>query len=314
MIVGKDVIGVSQTGGGKTGAYLIPILNQYANNKVSVDQHQTLIIVPTRELAYQIEKELYDFDIKQLRLWPLICIGGTDMRRQMSQARKTNQFVIGTPGRLTDMINRGAINLQKVHTIILDEMDRMLDMGFIDEITDILQNLPANVQKGFFSATLNKKIKPTLDKFAGGVEITQINHPKPSEFVDQSMIKLAREDKKTEVLVDLLKQEKNKSIIFVNTKSETEFVYNHLKQQGFVTDYIHGDRPQGARTRIIKQYRSISDAILVATDVAARGLDIDDITHVINYDEPHSEEDYIHRIGRTGRAGRFGKAVTFVRR
>jgi ATP-dependent RNA helicase RhlE len=154
MIVGKDVIGVSQTGGGKTGAYLIPILNQYANNKVSVDQHQTLIIVPTRELAYQIEKELYDFDIKQLRLWPLICIGGTDMRRQMSQARKTNQFVIGTPGRLTDMINRGAINLQKVHTIILDEMDRMLDMGFIDEITDILQNLPANVQKGFFSATL----------------------------------------------------------------------------------------------------------------------------------------------------------------
>jgi superfamily II DNA/RNA helicase len=314
MMLGQDVVAVSETGSGKTGAYLIPILNQYLSKRQAPDQFQTLIVVPTRELAYQIDKELNDFNLRGFKLWSVICIGGTDMRRQIQQAKKPNQFIIGTPGRLIDLIDKGVIKLSQVQTVILDEMDRMLDMGFIDDISTILQGIPLNTQKGFFSATLNKKIEPTLNRFAKDVPVTKISHPKPSEFVDQSMIELSREDRKIDTLVNILDEKRPKSIIFANTKSETEFIYNKLNSLGFTADYIHGDRQQSTRTRIIKQFRQIPEAVLVATDVAARGLDIDDVTLVINYDEPHSEEDYIHRIGRTGRAGRFGQAITLVKR
>ncbi len=314
MLQGENVVAISQTGSGKTAAYLIPILNKILTRDKSAVKFQTLIIVPTRELAYQIEKELFDFHFKRHGLFSLVCIGGTDMRRQIRFARKHNDFVIGTPGRLIDLVEKGVLDLSKFDTLIVDEMDRMLDMGFIDDISWVIEKLPENIQHGFFSATLNKKIEPIIQRFAPKAPIVRVNHPKPSEYVDQTMVQINRNDDKFEALLEVLRSEKNKSIIFVSTKSETERVMKKLHDLGFDVHYLHGDRPQNHRTRVIRDYRRLANGILVATDVAARGLDIDDVTQVVNYDEPNTYEDYIHRIGRTGRAGKYGKAVTLVKR
>jgi superfamily II DNA/RNA helicase len=316
ILQGKDVVGVSQTGSGKTAAYLIPILNQYLNGYSTSHKPkpQTLIIVPTRELAYQIEKELFRLNLKVFNLYSLICIGGTDIRRQIRMAKKSNHFIIGTPGRLVDLCKRKVLDLSKVNTLVVDEMDKMLDMGFVDDITWLIDQLPENKQSCFFSATTDKKVQPILEKFAPKVAFTTVNHPKPSEFVEQRAVVLKRHEKKLDILSNILSNQEGKTIVFVSTKSETERVAKKLSEIGLSVDYIHGDRSQSSRTRVLKKYRSSQKGVLVATDVAARGLDIDDVLQIINYDEPQSVEDYIHRVGRTGRAGKFGKAVTLVQR
>jgi ATP-dependent RNA helicase RhlE len=309
----KDVIGLAQTGSGKTGSYLIPLLHNAVTKEAKNPNAVTLIIVPTRELAFQVENELFEFGIKDLRLFSAICVGGMPIYDQIRKLKKPTQFIIGTPGRLMDLAERGVLKLDKVTSVVVDEVDRMLDMGFIDDINWIMDRIPETRQGLFFSATFNKSIAPILEKLSPNAHLVKVEGQKPSPFVEQSMIHVRDRKKKLETLFDLIKDAgEMKALVFINTKSETERVAQYFSEEGLHAVYLHGGKPQKSRLRTIKDFKSMKTGFLVATDVAARGLDIDDITHVFNYDEPDSVETYIHRIGRTGRAGRYGKAVTLV--
>jgi ATP-dependent RNA helicase RhlE len=315
VLSGQDLVAISQTGSGKTGSFLIPLLNQTKEDHRNGIDRKTLIIAPTRELALQIDKELRAFDLARFGLFSQICIGGADIREQMRRLRKTNHFIIGTPGRIVDLAKRDALKLSDVKTIVLDEMDKMLEMGFVEDITWIIEQIEGQKQSLFFSATVNRQVEPVLKRFAPTATYVQIDNPSPSQFVEQSVIRIERGMTKMDVVKEYLEQEEvTKALIFVNTKSEVERITDVLEQEGFEVDYLHGDKSQGARTRTVNFFRKLKNGVLVATDVAARGLDISDISHVINYDEPKSEDDYIHRIGRTGRAGKYGKAVTLLAR
>ncbi|MEM1312791.1 MAG: DEAD/DEAH box helicase [Patescibacteria group bacterium] len=315
ILEGSDLVAISQTGSGKTGSFLIPLLHRTKEDQNKNLNRGALIVAPTRELALQIDKELRAFDLRKLGLYSQTCIGGADIREQMRRLRKPNHFIIGTPGRLVDLVKREALNLSNIKTVVLDEMDRMLEMGFVEDITWLIEQIKGSKQSLFFSATVNKQVEPVLKKFAPNATYVTVNNPSPSQFVEQSAIKVQQGQSKLEIISEYLERDEVvKAIIFINTKSEVEKVANNLARQGFEVDYLHGDKSQGARTRTVKFFRRIRSGVLVATDVAARGLDISDISHVINYDEPKSEDDYIHRIGRTGRAGRFGVAVTLLNR
>lgn len=309
----KDVIGLAQTGSGKTGSYLIPLLHNTVDKETKHPQSQTLIIVPTRELAFQVENELYQFGIKDLRLFSAICVGGMPIYDQIKKLKKPTQFIIGTPGRLMDLAERKVLKLENVTSVVVDEVDRMLDMGFIDDINWIMERIPESRQGLFFSATFNKSISPILDRLSPNAQLVKVEGQKPSPFVEQSVIHIKDRRQKLETLFELVKSESEmKALVFINTKSETERVAKYFADEGMKAVYLHGGKPQKSRLRTIKDFKLMKTGFLVATDVAARGLDIDDITHVFNYDEPDSVETYIHRIGRTGRAGRYGKAVTLV--
>ena len=311
----KDVIGLAQTGSGKTGSYLIPLLHNLVEREKSDSNKTALIIVPTRELAFQVEKELWEFGIKYLGLYAVTCVGGMNIRQQITKLRKPNQFVIGTPGRLMDLAERNVLKLDTISTVVVDEVDRMLDMGFIDDINWIMDRIPTSRQGLFFSATFNKAIEPILKRLAPDASVIQIEGQKPSPFVEQTMLKITNKREKMDALLRLAETESQiKGLVFINTKNETERVAQSFKDAGFQTVYLHGGRSQQSRLRTIKEFKKMKQGFMVATDVAARGLDIDDITHVFNYDEPQDVETYIHRVGRTGRAGRYGKAVTLVAR
>jgi superfamily II DNA/RNA helicase len=315
LLEGKDLVAISQTGSGKTGGFLIPMLDKAKRADLEGKLFQTLIIAPTRELAFQIEKELHLFDMRRFGFWTQTCVGGTSMMDQIRNLRKTNQFIIGTPGRLVDLVKRGALNLSKINAIVLDEMDRMLEMGFIEDITWLVEQTPADHQSLYFSATLNSTIRPILKRFSPDAVYVELQQPEPSHFVDQDVVRIGRSESKLDVLVEILSREEvTKTLIFVNTKQAAEFVTDHLQQNDQRADYIHGGKTQSNRTRTLGQFKRMKEAVLVATDVAARGLDVTDITHVINFDEPQSYEDYIHRIGRTGRAGKYGVALTILNR
>ena len=315
VLAGQDLVAISQTGSGKTGSFLIPLLNQTKEDHRNGIDRKTLIIAPTRELALQIDKELRAFDLARFGLFSQICIGGADIREQMRRLKKTNHFIIGTPGRIVDLAKRDALKLSDVKTIVLDEMDKMLEMGFVEDITWIIEQIEGQKQSLFFSATVNRQVEPVLKRFAPTATYVQIDNPSPSQFVEQSVIRIERGKTKMDVVKEYLEQDEvTKALIFVNTKSEVERITDALEQEGFEVDYLHGDKSQGARTRTVNFFRKLKNGVLVATDVAARGLDISDISHVINYDEPKSQDDYIHRIGRTGRAGKYGKAVTLLAR
>ena len=301
----KDVIGIANTGTGKTAAFLIPKINHTLLNK----NERTIILTPTRELALQIEKEFVDFS-KGLNLYAVSCIGGTSIRKQFFDLKRSYNFVIGTPGRVKDLIQRKALNLASFNTVILDEADRMLDMGFINDIRFILEKMPGDKQALCFSATLSNEIEGLCNKFLTSPIKVSVKVRESSENVDQQTI---RSDDKIGTLCDLLEKDNFKKIlIFGRTKHGVEKLSKVLKIKGYNAESIHGDKTQAKRQRALDGFKGNKIKILVATDVAARGLDIDDITHVINYDMPSTYEDYVHRIGRTGRCQKKGTAITFM--
>jgi ATP-dependent RNA helicase RhlE len=310
---GVDIIGLADTGTGKTAAFLLPILDKIVRARVNKVFEKAIIIAPTRELAQQIERELIDLTNRNMDIFSVLCVGGMDIRRQIQQLRNGADVVIGTPGRLGDLIDRRLINLKEYNTVVLDEVDRMLDMGFVDEITKLLAGLPPNRHSLFFSATMPRSLEGLVNSFLNNPTKVQISTAGASQNVNQDVVKMERGQSKPDKLISILKElPGSKSLIFCQTKHFTETLSEILNDAGLHAEAIHGDRSQGQRTRALRRFRENDVRIMVATDVAARGIDIKDITHVINYDEPNNYEDYIHRVGRAGRAGKEGHALTFI--
>jgi len=307
ILKNKDVIGIANTGTGKTGAFLIPLLNKIVKDR----NNRVLIIVPTRELAQQIRDEIRIFS-QSMGIYTTLCIGGSYIRNQIYELRRNPHFVIGTPGRLKDLIERKNLRLEKFNHVVLDEVDRMLDMGFIQDIKLLISLLPKQRQSLFFAATLSNEINTLMQSFLNNPVRISVKTHDASVNVDQDVIRVSGFQKMA-TLENLLKNEDFKKVlIFGRTKHGVERLCNNLYQKGFKVTSIHGDKPQFQRTQAIRYFKEDVVKILVATDVASRGIDIVDITHVINYDPPATYEDYVHRIGRTGRADKKGIALTFV--
>lgn len=307
-MAGRDIIGLADTGTGKTAAFLLPLIE-----KVYKDRSQkVLIVAPTRELATQIENEFRQFSW-DMKIFSALCVGGAPIFKQIGNLRRDPNFVIGTPGRLADLSNRCQIDYTTFNNIVLDEVDRMLDMGFIDEITTILKALPETKQSFFFSATMSTKIKHIVEAFAVNPISVSTKTGHGSSNVDADVVRVHNYADKFNQLTELLKKEEvEKTLIFIETKREVEKMATELSREGFKVDSLHGDKKQSQRTRALNQFRDSTIDILVATDVAARGLDVKNISHVINYTVPQTYDDFIHRIGRTGRGTSRGYAYTFV--
>ena len=308
VLKGEDVVGIANTGTGKTAAFLIPLINKVLHDR---DEH-ILIVVPTRELAIQIQDELRGFT-RMLQIFSVCCVGGAPIGPQMKQLRMKNNFIIGTPGRLKDLIERKYIHLDRFRTVVLDEADRMLDMGFINDIKFMMSLMPVERHTLFFSATLSDEINRLISQFLNNPVKISVKTRDTSKAVDQDVVRVGRDDNKLDVLANLLSHEDfSKVLIFGKTKHGVERLAQDLVKRGFGAESIHGDKNHSKRQRALGQFKNNKAQILVATDVAARGLDIADVSHVINYDLPATYEDYVHRIGRTGRGGKKGKALTFV--
>jgi superfamily II DNA/RNA helicase len=307
ILKGIDVVGIADTGTGKTAAFLVPLINKVLGNRKA----KVLIVAPTRELAAQTDQELKNL-AKGLKIFSVCCVGGTSVSRQMSELRYFNNFIIGTPGRLKDLIDRKRINLAEFSTIVLDEADRMLDMGFINDMRFLMAGMPQNRQTLFFSATLSPEIDRLIGEFLRDPVKISIKTRDTSQNVEQDVVKINGRNK-TEVLRELLAREEfSKVLIFGRTKHGVENLCKTLEKNGFKTESIHGDKNYSRRVKSLELFKQDRIQVLVATDVAARGLDIANVSHVINYDLPQSYEDYIHRIGRTGRGNQYGKALTFI--
>ncbi len=307
ILEGRDVIGIANTGTGKTGAFLIPLLNKVINNR----SQKVLIIVPTRELAVQIEEELLIFS-KNLAVNSVLCIGGVGMGEQLQGLRSKHDFVIGTPGRILDFKKQGKINLYSYNNIVLDEVDRMMDMGFINDIKTIISQVTPKRQSLFFSATIPPKTLPIVHSFLRNPQTITVKFTETVEGIKQDVIRASGKEK-IYVLQDLLRKEEfDKVLVFGRTKWGMEKLSKSLLSAGFKVASIHGNKNQNQRQRALTQFKNNQIQVLLATDVASRGLDIEDVSHVINYDQPASYEDYIHRIGRTGRANKKGVALTFI--
>lgn len=308
LLNGRDVIGIANTGTGKTAAFLLPLIHKTFKHAAE----KALIIVPTRELALQIEDELREFS-RGSGLNSALCIGGAHIMEQMRSLARNPSFVIGTPGRLKDLIERKKLDLSGFNNIVLDEVDRMLDMGFVHDIKYLVSLMQTPRQSMFFSATMPSEIAELAKKFLNDPVTIAIKSRATSENVDQDVIHVAPSEEKIEVLHNLLvKPEFQKVLIFGRTKHGVDKLAHRLEERGFKVDSIHGDKSQPQRQRALRRFSKDEIAILVATDVAARGLDIPDVTHVINYELPENYEDYIHRIGRTGRGDKKGHALTFI--
>ena len=301
------MVGIANTGTGKTAAFLIPLIN-----KVLLNRHEkVLILAPTRELAIQIDDQFRILS-QGLSLYSTVCIGGASISYQMRGLYRNPNFVIATPGRLIDLHERTAIKLHTFTTIVLDEVDRMLDMGFVPDIRKIISFLPEQRHSLFFSATMQPVIEDIMRTFSRDPVMISVKKAHTSANIQQKVMKVLGKDK-TEMLHDLLNQTGfEKVLIFGRTKHGVDRLARSLQERGFQVASIHGDKTQFQRKRAIDIFKQNQVKVLLATDVAARGLDIDNVTHVINYDMPQSQEDYIHRIGRTGRADAKGIAITFV--
>ena len=307
-MAGKDVMGLADTGTGKTAAFALPILQKLIANP----NETALIVAPTRELAVQIRDEIRDLSLG-MNIYSCILIGGSDMRRQLDELRRRPHIYIGTPGRLRDLYNRRALHLESTTTVVLDEMDRMLDMGFVKEITELLSFVPKNHQTLLFSATVDAHVEGIALKFMVNPVKVSVKTSASSGNVEQNVIRASGKAHKVNTLCELLsKQEFQKVLIFGRTKYGVEELSNELIKAGINAGAIHGDKRQNQREQVLRQFKSDQLRVLIATDVAARGIDVKNITHVINFDQPNTYEDYIHRIGRTGRAGKMGIALTFV--
>ncbi|KTD73964.1 DEAD/DEAH box helicase [Legionella tucsonensis] len=310
LLKGRDAIALAQTGTGKTAAFALPILQNLAPN---VQDTQALILAPTRELAIQVAEQFELLSANQRGVTVAVLCGGQDYGRQLKQLRAGAQVVVGTPGRILDHIDRRTLQLNNLRTFILDEADEMLRMGFIEDIETIMAKLPEKKQIGLFSATMPHRIRQIANTYLHDPVSIEIRSETATVKSIEQRFLFASGHQKPDALLRLLAVEEYQGVIvFVRTKSSTEEVAEVLQQQGLRAMAIHGDITQALRERIIAQFKQGAIDILVATDVAARGLDVERVTHVINYDLPHDNETYVHRIGRTGRAGRSGVAVLFV--
>lgn len=307
LLEGKDVVGIANTGTGKTAAFLLPLLHKIIQHP----QQRVLIVAPTRELAVQIQDETKSF-AKHTGIFSVLCIGGVGMHQQIQGLRRNPQIVIGTPGRLKDLKNQGKLSLATFGNIVLDEVDRMLDMGFIHDVKFLMSHLLRDRQSLFFSATLSPQIKQIIDTFAYNPVMISVKSQETTTLVDQDIIK-TNGRAKLEVLFDLLQNgNMQKVIIFGRTKWGIEKLSKQLIQRGFAAASLHGNKNQNQRQRALDQFKNNDVNILLATDIVARGIDIDDVSHVLNFDLPETYEDYVHRIGRTGRNNKKGIALSFV--
>lgn len=305
---GKDIIGIANTGTGKTVAFAIPVLHRLMQDRGS----SALIIAPTRELAQQIDEE-FRMVGKGTGLSGAILIGGAGMGPQLRDLRGNPQIVIGTPGRIKDHIERRTLNLENFNTVVLDEVDRMLDMGFVDDVRSILGELSPERQSFFFSATLDYKVQDLIRTFSNEPVTISVKTGNTSDSVHQDIVCYESMDDKIEQLHNLLNRDDvKKAIVFEDTQRSVERLSKELQSRGFKADDIHGGKSQGQRQRALNRFKKSEISVLVATDVAARGIDVADVSHVINYSTPQNYETYIHRIGRAGRAGNIGYALTFV--
>ena len=307
VLAGRDAIGLAATGTGKTAAFLLPLVNKVLKNQ----GQKVLIITPTRELAVQIKDEGREFSFGT-KIYFAICIGGVDIGKQVRDLRRNPAFVVGTPGRIKDLVERRELRLNEYQTIVLDEVDRMLDMGFVNEIRALIAQLPRERQSLFFSATMNNNAWGIAREFLRDPVTVEIESQHASERVDQDIVKLNGRSR-VEVLHELLiRPEFEKVLLFGRTKHGMERLTKELVARGFRATSIHGNKSQSQRQRALSAFKASQVQILLATDVAARGIDIDNVSHVINYELPETYADYIHRIGRTGRADRAGVALTFI--
>lgn len=308
LLQGKDMVGIANTGTGKTAAFLLPLLHKVINNR----GERVLLLAPTRELALQIEEEFIAF-ARDLGIRAVLCIGGTNMTMQIRKLKKNYNFIIGTPGRIKDLLHRRLLQLDSFKNVIIDEADRMLDMGFIHDIKYLLAKLPEKRHSLFFSATVSKQIEELIRTFLQDPIKISVKVRETAANVEQDVIRIQPNQTRLDVLQSLLKKEEfRKVLVFGRTKHGVDRISKALFQNGFKVNCIHGDKSQSQRQRALQDFKEYKVQTLVATDVAARGLDIDNVSHVINFDMPGSHEDYIHRIGRTGRGDKRGTALTFI--
>ena len=307
-LMGKDILGTAQTGTGKTLAFTIPMINKLILDKNAM----ALIICPTRELASQVMQTVLKLNVREIGIGNALLIGGEGMQKQLKKLKKRARIIVGTPGRINDHLKRQSLNLSKVSYLVLDETDRMLDMGFTPQIELILKFIPKQHQTLLFSATLPNNILRISEKYLNNPERIAVGSlSTPIEKIKQETFQITQ-DKKYHELINQLVERNGSILVFVKTKHGADKIVKRLKYDGHSADAIHGNLRQSKRERVINNFRNGKSRILIATDVAARGLDIPLIQHVINYDLPQVPEDYIHRVGRTGRAGKEGSALTFL--
>jgi ATP-dependent RNA helicase RhlE len=309
IIDGRDVIGLANTGTGKTAAFLLPIIERQSGIML---RPSVLIVAPTRELAQQIDEQFRQFS-RGLGLYSTLIVGGVNIERQIRELKRRPHFIIGTPGRLKDLLNRRLLQMNNMTTLVLDEADRMLDMGFLPDIRQLVNAMPSDRQTLFFSATITPEIAALTKNFLVDPVTVSVRTTETSEHVEQDVIEARDKAHKIELLTNLLsKDEYEKVLVFGETKFGVQRLSDYLDNSGIPSAAIHGNKNQSQRQRALKQFKDEKVRVLVATDVAARGLDIPNVTHVINFDTPQTYEDYIHRIGRTGRGGAKGHAHTFI--
>jgi len=307
VLQGRDIVGLANTGTGKTGAFLIPLLEKVVKDR----SQRVLVIVPTRELALQIDEEFKGFADGSGFL-SVCAVGGAGISPQIRRLREDPYFVIGTPGRLKDLMDRRVLDLSKFKTVVLDEADRMLDMGFIKDMKFILSHMPRKRHTLFFSATLSREIEVLVDDFLVSPVRVSVKTGDTARGVHQDIVRVGS-NTKIDTLHELLTQpEFSKVLVFGRTKHGVERLSKVLRERGIAAESIHGNKNQSKRQKALALFKSNRVQVLVATDVAARGIDVADISHVINYDVPTTYNDYVHRIGRTGRAGKRGYALTFI--
>ncbi len=310
LISGKDVLGIARTGTGKTAAFLVPMIHNIINRDTPFS---TLILAPTRELALQIHDEFKTLN-KGLNITSACFIGGTNVNKDVLKAKAKPTVVIATPGRLLDMWDRRVLNLRTFQHLILDEFDKMLDMGFVKDVRKIVEYMQSREQTALFSATLDNSQRIIIGELLKDpIEVKVSSGEASSDHVEQETIKVSEDQDKMDVLIKMLNQNDFvKVIVFAETKRWVDRINIKLRKSGIKSDVIHGNKSQNYRQNALDGFKQGKVTVLIATDIAARGIDVSDITHVINYQLPSTMDNYIHRIGRTGRAGKVGKAFTFI--
>lgn len=307
-LTGNDILGSAQTGTGKTFSFVIPLIQKIATG----EKHSALILTPTRELASQVISVVHELLGNKKNIFTALLIGGEKMSNQLRQLKRNPQIIVGTPGRINDHLKRRSLKLHQTDMLVLDETDRMLDMGFGVQIETIINRMPKKRQTLMFSATLPKNIVKASEKYLSNPTRIEIKRTRDNAIKIKEDFIHINEDKKYDTLIEELEKRNGTVILFVKTKRKAEKLSKRLTKEKHSSNYVHGDLKQRQREAIIKKFRNYEYRIMVATDLAARGLDIPHIEHVINYDLPQCPEDYTHRIGRTGRAGAEGSSLCMI--
>lgn len=316
---GKDIVALAQTGTGKTATYLLPILDKLIklpveNRKNLYQKPRVLILVPTRELAHQVQQACIKYGSQMEMLKSIVITGGVPFHRHKHKLNSNIDIIIGTPGRILDYINRKKINFSNLDFFVLDEADRMLDMGFSKDVLKIIDSIPKDTQALLFSATINNTVKNLYTRFMKSPEIIKTSHSDhKNEKIIQKFLYVKNLIEKSKALDEIIRESSiDQSIIFTSTKASAEQLATQLLKKGYEADALHGNMRQGIRNKVLKKFKNKDIRFLVGTDIVGRGIDVQSVSHVINYDIPKEPQDYVHRIGRTGRAGSSGKAITLI--